>query len=96
MVLGDLVGEGVAKIVFWVSELLIAAKGLWKYCFWWLPRWGRAGIEPSKIIAQTHPILLLDQLTSQMDIRRTFEVIGSLLPYLCAGGFAVVSTRDQV
>ena len=56
----------------------------------------RARIELSKIIAQARPILLLDEPTSQMDDRRTFEVIESLFAYLSAGGVAVVSTRNQV
>lgn len=56
----------------------------------------RALIELLKLIAQAPPILLLDEPTSQMDERRTVEVIGSLFAYLAAGGAVIVSTRNQV
>ena len=52
-------------------------------------------IELSKIIVEARPILLLDEPTSQMDDRKTFEVIALLYKYLEAGGLAVVSTRNE-
>ena len=55
----------------------------------------RARIELTKIISEARPLLLLDEPTSQMDERRTLEVIGLLFGYLESGGTVVVSTRNE-
>jgi ABC-type lipoprotein export system ATPase subunit len=56
----------------------------------------RARIETSKLIAEARPILLLDEPTSQMDDRRSHEVIGELFSYLAHGGVAIISTRNEL
>lgn len=55
----------------------------------------RARIELLKMIAEAKPILLLDEPTSQLDEKRTLEVIDTLYAFLAAGGLAIVSTRNE-
>jgi len=55
----------------------------------------RARIELLKMIAEAKPILLLDEPTSQLDEKRTLEVIDTLYTFLAAGGLAIVSTRNE-
>ena len=55
----------------------------------------RARIELLKIIAESRPILLLDEPISQMDERRTNEAIEALFGYLENGGLVIMSTRNE-
>ena len=55
----------------------------------------RARIELLKIIAESRPILLLDEPISQMDDRRTYEAIAAIFGYLESGGLVVISTRNE-
>lgn len=55
----------------------------------------RARIELLKIIAESRPILLLDEPISQMDDRRTYEAIEAIFGYLKNGGLVVISTRNE-
>lgn len=55
----------------------------------------RARIELLKVIAESRPILLLDEPISQMDDRRTYEAIEAIFGYLDNGGLAVISTRNE-
>lgn len=56
----------------------------------------RARIELLMLIGQAHPILLLDEPTSQMDEKRGAEMIDSLFTYLSKGGLVVASTRNEI
>ncbi len=56
----------------------------------------RARIELLKIIAESRPLLLLDEPISQMDERRTNEAIEALFGYLENGGLVIMSTRNEI
>jgi len=56
----------------------------------------RARIELTKIISEARPLLFLDEPTSQMDDKRTLEVIQLLYTYLQGGGTVVMSTRNEL
>jgi ABC-type lipoprotein export system ATPase subunit len=55
----------------------------------------RARIELLKLLATRKPILLLDEPTSQLDERRSREVVNILLNYVREGALVVASTRDK-
>lgn len=55
----------------------------------------RARIEVLKILAERRPILLLDEPTSQLDERRSQEIVERLLAYVSAGALVIASTRDE-
>ncbi len=55
----------------------------------------RARIELLKILSECRPILLLDEPTSQLDERRSQEVVERLLDYVGAGALVIASTRDE-
>jgi ABC-type lipoprotein export system ATPase subunit len=56
----------------------------------------RARIELLKILAESKPILLLDEPTSQMDENRSLETAELLLNFVDQGGLIITSTRDSV
>ncbi|HEY4898283.1 MAG TPA: ATP-binding cassette domain-containing protein [Candidatus Nanopelagicaceae bacterium] len=56
----------------------------------------RAWIELLKIVAEGKPILVLDEPTSQMDERRTFEAAQILFNYVDHGGLIIMSTREEI
>ena len=56
----------------------------------------RARIELLKILAERKPILVLDEPTSQMDERRSFEAAHSILSFVDEGGLVIASTRDAI
>ncbi len=55
----------------------------------------RARIELLKILAERRPILLLDEPTSQLDERRSQEIVELLSKYVNAGALVIASTRDE-
>lgn len=55
----------------------------------------RARIELLKILSERRPILLLDEPTSQLDERRSQEIVERLLDYVGAGALVIASTRDE-
>ena len=55
----------------------------------------RARIELLKILSERRPILLLDEPTSQLDERRSQEIVDRLLDYVSAGALIIASTRDE-
>ena len=48
------------------------------------------------LLAETKPILLLDEPTSQMDERRSLEATQLLLDFVDAGGLVIASTRETL
>ena len=56
----------------------------------------RARIELMRIIAKGRSILLLDEPTSQMDDKRSLEMVDALFSYLGRGGLVVASTRNEI
>jgi putative ABC transport system ATP-binding protein len=55
----------------------------------------RAWIQLQKLLSKPKPILLLDEPTSQMDERRSYQVAQLLIDFVSAGGLVVTSTRDH-
>ena len=55
----------------------------------------RALFEFLKVLTEKRAILILDEPTSQMDDRRTYEVISKIYKYVKDGGIVVTSTRDR-
>lgn len=55
-----------------------------------------ARIELLKILAEGRKILLLDEPTSQMDERRSFEAAELLFDFIDKGGLVVATTRDPI
>lgn len=55
-----------------------------------------ARIELLKILAEGRQILLLDEPTSQMDERRSFEAADLLFGFIDGGGLVVTTTRDPI
>lgn len=56
----------------------------------------RARIELLKLVAESKPILLLDEPTSQMDEHRSREAAEILFEYVDRGGLIIASTRDDI
>ena len=55
----------------------------------------RARIELLKVLADSRPILILDEPTSQMDELRSAEATDVILDRVKAGALVIVSTREQ-